>query len=256
MSAPPHRPRPFRRSNERAPEPPAPDRPADRSCSCFRTNIERERKSHLVYNFISEFGILRLTVESEAVDGFAVGHLVQAEPLDRGPQQAREVQFHVGHVVELGGDGVPGVDGDELPVGLALVDERERAEHLDGVHVAARGHARADVEHVDGVVVAARLRARVHVLRVLPRLRQRAVVPDVAVVREHVAHEAEGALLHVLLDRVEGFAETDLHFGVGPARNLHHHVDEPLGLVGPQRDIVQGRDRTALILCNTNTLID
>lgn len=45
---------------------------------------------------------------------------------------------------------------------------------------------------------------------VLPGLREGAVVPDVAVVREHIVHEAQRAFLHVLLDRAELLRRGDL----------------------------------------------
>ena len=42
------------------------------------------------------------------------------------------------------------------------------------------------------------------------------VVPDVALVREAIAHEAQLALLGVLEDRVEVLRLADLHLGVAP----------------------------------------
>lgn len=74
------------------------------------------------------------------------------------------------------------------------------------------------------------------------------VVPDVAVVREAVADEAELALLNVLLDGVEGLILGDLELGVGPAGNLDDHVEDVLGLVGIQRNVVEGRDRGTVAL--------
>ncbi len=84
-----------------------------------------------------------------------------------------------------------------------FVDEGEGAENFDGDDVAAFGDAVADLADVDGVVVALAAGALVDDVGVLPGLRDGAVVPDVAVVREAVGHEAQLALLHVLLDRVQ-----------------------------------------------------
>ena len=56
----------------------------------------------------------------------------------------------------------------------------------------------SDLAAVHGIVVALAARALVLVVRVLPGLGQRAVVPDVAVVREAVGHVAQLALLLVL----------------------------------------------------------
>ena len=56
----------------------------------------------------------------------------------------------------------------------------------------------SDLAAVHGIVVALAARALVLVVRVLPGLGQRAVVPDVAVVREAVGHVAQLPLLLVL----------------------------------------------------------
>lgn len=55
-------------------------------------------------------------------------------------------------------------------------------------------------------------------------LGERAIVPDVAVVGETVAHEAQLSTLDVLLDRVEGLLLRDLHLRIRPARDLDDHV--------------------------------
>ena len=47
-----------------------------------------------------------------------------------GIDGAREQALHVVHVVELRGPGVRDVDGHDLPVRLALVDQAQAAQHL------------------------------------------------------------------------------------------------------------------------------
>ena len=79
-------------------------------------------------------------------------------------------------------------------------------------------------------------------------LRERAVVPDVAVVGEAVADVTQTALLHVLLDGVEGLLLGDLHLRVGPARDLNNHVQDAIVLVGEEGDVVEGRDDAAVLL--------
>lgn len=83
---------------------------------------------------------------------------------------------------------------------------------------------------------------------VLPCLGQRAVVPDVSVVREAVGDVAEFPLLDVLLDGVQVFLGGDLHLGVGPARHLDHHVEDLVALVGEERDVVERRNGAIFIL--------
>lgn len=93
------------------------------------------------------------------------------------------------------------------------------------------------------------------------------VVPEVTLVGEAVANVAELALLGVLLDGVEelllgdlntmlgqrqfplaGFRSAYLLLGVGPAGNLNDHVEDCLLSVGIEGDIVEGRDRLAILL--------
>ena len=103
------------------------------------------------------------------------------------------------------------------------------------------------------------------------------IVPEVALVREAVADEAQLALLDVLLDGVEEFllgdlgvdhmlavvcgvvessvdwnptvmAKTYLHLAIGPARNLNDHVQDGLLLVGVEGNIVERRDGHAILL--------
>ena len=74
------------------------------------------------------------------------------------------------------------------------------------------------------------------------------VVPDVTVVGEAVADVAQTALLDVLLDGVEGLLLGDLHLRVGPAGDLNDHVEDGVVLVGEERDVVEGRHHTAIVL--------
>lgn len=197
--------------------------------------------------------VLGLAVEGKLVRGLAVGHLVHAEPLVGGLEQARLVFPDIVDVVDDVGQGVLHVDGQDLPVGLALVEQRHDAEHLDLLDLAGAGDGLADLAHVERVVVAAGPRLGVHGAGVLPRLRERAVVVDVAVVREAVAHEAQRALLCVLDDGVEGLGLGDLELGVGPARDLDDHVEDGAGRDGgrrggEQRDVVERRHGRAVVL--------
>ena len=73
----------------------------------------------------------------QSVISLTVGHLVDLEPLDGGGDEARHVRVDVVDVVELLGEGVPRVDGEHLPVRLALVDHGERAEDLHRHDLAA-----------------------------------------------------------------------------------------------------------------------
>jgi len=71
-------------------------------------------------------------------------------------------------------------------------------------------------------------------------LGERAVIPDVTVVREAIPDIAQFSPLDVLLDGVESLFLGDLHLRVGPARNLNDHVEDPLVLVSEEGDVVKG----------------
>lgn len=66
--------------------------------------------------------------------------------------------------------------------------------------------------------------------------------------REAVADEPQFTPFHVLLDGIERFLFGNLHLCVGPARNLHDHVEDTIVLISEKRNVVKGReDRAALL---------
>lgn len=67
-------------------------------------------------------------------------------------------------------------------------------------------------------------------------------------VGEAVAHEAQATLFNVLLNRVERLLLGDFHLCIGPARNLNNHVKDSIILVGKERDVVERRDNSAILL--------
>ena len=79
-------------------------------------------------------------------------------------------------------------------------------------------------------------------------MRESTIVPNVAVVREAVADEAQAIFLHVLFDGIEGFLLGNLHLGVGPAGHFNNHVEDTIVLVSEKRNIMEGRDDGAVLL--------
>jgi len=175
--------------------------------------------------------VLALARESELVLGLAVGDLVDAEPLVCGTQKAGQVALDVLNIVQLGGQGVVDVDDNDLPVSLALVEESHDTEDLDLDDISRLVDKLTDLADVERVVVTVGLRLGVCHVGVLPclqqpselsvlrmadigrattYLREGTVVPEVALMGEAVADEAELALLDVLLDGVEGLLLGDL----------------------------------------------
>jgi hypothetical protein len=120
-----------------------------------------------------------LAVECELVLPLPLGDLVRAEPLTDSVGAAL-------HVVGGGADVRRGrvlrvvrADGEDLPVRLAAVEHRERAEHADAVdRSGCGGEVGREVAHVDGVAVAEEAGPLVRVRGVLVRLRDGTVVDD------------------------------------------------------------------------------
>lgn len=179
-------------------------------------------------------------------------------------------------VVQLRGKRILDVDDEDFPVGLALVEESHDTENLDLLDLPDVADLFADLTNVQGVIVALRLRLGVHLGGILPGLNcthpsaslsetrgqgkasetrhdathlgESAVVPDVTVVGETVAHETEAALLDVLLDGVHRLLLRDLHLRVRPAGDLDDHVEDAVVLVGEEGDVVEGGDDIAALL--------
>ena len=80
------------------------------------------------------------------------------------------MSFDILNIVKLGSKRILDVDNDNFPVGLALIEERHDAEHLDLLHLADIADLLADLAHIEGIVVALGLRLGVGRLRVLPGL--------------------------------------------------------------------------------------
>ena len=125
--------------------------------------------------------------ENAVVLWLPVGNLVDAEPLVRRADETGELTLDVFDVVHAAREGVADIDHDDLPVGLALVEERHDAEDLDLLDLADVADLLADLADIKRVVVTLGLRLRVHLLRVLPRLHSVYAHAGAAGVRRRVA---------------------------------------------------------------------
>jgi hypothetical protein len=196
----------------------------------------------LVDNLHGVLLVLSLAREGELVFGLSVGDLVNPEPLVGSSDETRQVTLDILDVVQLGGERVVGVDYEDFPVGLALIEKGHDAENLDLFDLADITDLFTDLANIEGIVVTLGLGLRVGVVGVLPGLRECTVVPDVAVVGEAVANETQTTLLDVLFDGVEWFLLGDLELGVGPTGDLYNHVEDAIVLVGKESNVVEGGD--------------
>lgn len=154
--------------------------------------------------------VLALAREGELVLRLSVGDFVDAEPLVGGTQKTGEVPLDILNVVEAGSKRVVDVDDNDLPVSLTLVEESHDTENLDLLDLTGLGNELTNLADVERVVVTVHLGLGVGGVGVLPGLGEGTVVPEVALVGETVADEAQLALLGVLLDGVEGLILGDL----------------------------------------------
>lgn len=133
------------------------------------------------------------------------------EPFEGSLQQAGEDLFNVVDIVQLVGHRIGDINGEHLPVGFTLIDQCQNAEHFDLNDLTTRGDARTNFQSVDWIVVAFAAGRCVQMFRILPRLWQCTVIPDISVVWETVGYKAEFALLHILFDGIQSFTQRYLN---------------------------------------------
>mmetsp|Transcript_1194 Transcript_1194/g.3391 ORF Transcript_1194/g.3391 Transcript_1194/m.3391 type:complete len:248 (+) Transcript_1194:1392-2135(+) len=186
-----------------------------------------------------------LLVQAEGVLALALGRLVVPEPLD---QRVLLRLRDVAHVLHVGRLRVAGAHDEHLPVRLAVVDEGEHPEDPDGHHLPDGARLLVQLQHVDRVVVAADAGVRVLLVRVLPRLRDGAVVHRRAGLGL-VLVVAQRPLLGVLDDRVVLILLVHLHLRGGALRDLADKVQQPLSvhLAGRVGDLVPRGDHPAVV---------
>ena len=128
------------------------------------------RLGALAHNLHGVLLVLALAGKGKLVLGLAVGDFVDAEPLVGGAQEAGQVALDVLDVVEFGRQRVVDVNDYDLPVGLALVEQRHDAQDLDLLDLAGLRDGLADLADIQWVVVALGLRLWVGGIGVFPGL--------------------------------------------------------------------------------------
>jgi len=105
-----------------------------------------------------------------------------------------------------------------------------------------------DLTDVQRVIVALGFSFGMGLLRVLPGLRESAIVPNVSMMGEAVTDKAQFASFDILLDGIERFLLRDLHLSVCPTGNLNNHIENASRLISEERDIMEGRDYRSVLL--------
>jgi hypothetical protein len=111
--------------------------------------------------------------------GLSIGDFVDSEPLVGSSDQTRQVPLDILNVVEPGGKGVVDIDDQDLPVGLALIEQGHDAEDLDLLDLTGVADGLSDLADIEGVVVTVSASLGVLDVGVLPGLGEGTVVPDV-----------------------------------------------------------------------------
>jgi len=195
----------------------------------------------LVNDLHSILLVFGLAGEGELVLWLAIGDFVDSEPLVRSPDKTGEMTLDILNIVQLGSKRVGNVNDDDLPVGLFLIEEGHDTENLDLFDLASEADLFADLTNIERIVVTPGLGFGVRMVGVFPGLGEGTVVPNVTVVGEAVANEAQTTLLDVLLDGVECILLGYLELGIGPAGDLDNHVEDAIALVGKEGNVVEGR---------------
>ena len=146
-------------------------------------------------------------------------------------EESRHYFVHVVDIIEVLRKRISHINANHFPVRLTLVNHSKDSEDLDLDDSASGLDLVAYLTHINWVIIPLAVGRLVGVVGVLPGLRDSAIVPDVAVVREAVGHKPQLTLLHVLLEGVEGRLGVNLDLGIAPSRDLYHHIVDTLTCV-------------------------
>jgi hypothetical protein len=208
--------------------------------------------------FVNDLGgiflILGFTGEGERVLGLSIGDFIDTEPLVRCPNETRQMPFNILNIVQLGRKRIVNVDDENLPIGLAFVEKGHDAQDFDLLDLADIAYLFSDFTDVERVVVAFCFCFGMNLVGVFPSLGESTVVPDVAMVGEAIPDVSQFTLFDILLDRIKRLLFGDLHLGVCPARDLDDHVEDAIVLVCEERDVVEGGDNLAVVLCKDSVI--
>jgi len=142
-------------------------------------------------DFSSVFLVLRLTRKRECIFWLSIGNLVDPEPLIGGPDQARKMPLDILNIVEFGCKRILNINNDDLPVGLALIQQRHDTKNLDLLDLTNIADLFPDFAYIERIIVTLGFGLGMLLAGVLPGLRESTIVPDITMMRETVADEAQ-----------------------------------------------------------------
>jgi hypothetical protein len=116
------------------------------------------------------FPVLALAAESELVLRLSIWNLVNAEPLVRRSEQARQVPLDIFDVIELRSQRVIDINNDDLPVGFFLIQQSHDPEDFDLLDLAGVADKFANLTDVKWVIVALGFGFRMDYIGIFPCL--------------------------------------------------------------------------------------
>jgi hypothetical protein len=114
--------------------------------------------------------VLGLPVESELVLWLAIRDLVDTEPLLSGLEESWHLLLHILNVVELRGKRVSDINGNHLPVSLALIKESKAAKNLNLPDLTGLGNGVSNFAHINWITITIGLGVSISVAWIFPSL--------------------------------------------------------------------------------------
>jgi hypothetical protein len=119
-----------------------------------RSANEKRNGTGFVYLLLLPFN---LTSQPQSILPVPLRDLVHAKPILHRIQQSRHQPIDIVNIINFRSQRIRHIDGDDLPVCFALVENDYCAQNLDGLDLPRVGDFRADLAYVEGVVVATAL---------------------------------------------------------------------------------------------------
>merc|ERR1719153_1935278 len=205
-------------------------------------------------NILSKLFVLRLSIKCKFICWLSIRHLVDFKPFHSCFEKSWHNLVNIVDIIQIVSKRIIDINSNQLPVSFPLVNHSEDTQHFHLDHSAPLVDGLTNLTNINGIIVTLAVGGGVGMVWILPCMRDGTVVPDIPVVREAVSHIPKFALLDILLDRVQGRLQINFHLGIGPARNLYHHVVD--AWTSKHGDVVHGRYRLARPILDKHSVVN
>merc|ERR1719184_5246 len=205
-------------------------------------------------NILSKLFVLRLSIECKFICWLSIRHLVDFKPFHSCFEKSWHNLVNIVDIIQIVSKRIIDINSNQLPVSFALVNHSEDTQHFHLDHGAPLVDSLTNLTNINRIIVTLAVGGGVGMVWILPCLRDCPVVPDIPVVREAVSNIPKFALLDILLNRVQGRLQIYFHLGIGPTRNLHHHVVDTR--TSKHGDVVHGRYGLARPILDKHSVVN